>query len=163
MAPGGCGTGRFWDLALREHAMIDNGAVYDEPLSTFFRNVDTRQSPALNLPVGDGDAYVTAYVDMLRRHGGDLTKNKSAEAANGSVMLLQRRIEQLEGGGSRAGGDEQRPVQTAHNRPEGDRSATSGREVPGRVPRAAGRAGRRRSAAAAAAGAAADGSEGAAA
>lgn len=45
---------RFWDLALREHAEANIGGVYDEPMSAFFRNVDTRHDPPLNLPVGAG-------------------------------------------------------------------------------------------------------------
>ena len=40
---GQCGNqigGRFWDLALQEHAEHNTQGLYDEPLSTFFRNVD---------------------------------------------------------------------------------------------------------------------------
>ncbi|XP_030051531.1 tubulin epsilon chain [Microcaecilia unicolor] len=33
---------RFWDLALREHAAVNKKGVYDEALSSFFRNMDTR-------------------------------------------------------------------------------------------------------------------------
>uniref|UniRef100_A0A8V0YKY5 Tubulin epsilon 1 n=1 Tax=Gallus gallus TaxID=9031 RepID=A0A8V0YKY5_CHICK len=35
---------RFWDLALREHAAVNKKGIYDEALSSFFRNVDTRKS-----------------------------------------------------------------------------------------------------------------------
>ncbi|XP_076027111.1 tubulin epsilon chain [Genypterus blacodes] len=35
---------RFWDLALREHAHVNKRGVYDEALSSFFRNVDSRRS-----------------------------------------------------------------------------------------------------------------------
>lgn len=45
---------RFWELALREHAAYNTKGVYDEALSSFFRNVDTRVEPHKNLPVGDG-------------------------------------------------------------------------------------------------------------
>ncbi|KAG2495742.1 hypothetical protein HYH03_006339 [Edaphochlamys debaryana] len=45
---------RFWELALREHAAYNVKGVYDEALSSFFRNVDTRVEPPQNLPVGDG-------------------------------------------------------------------------------------------------------------
>ncbi|KAM6365977.1 tubulin epsilon chain isoform 2-T2 [Alca torda] len=42
---------RFWDLALREHAAVNKKGIYDEALSSFFRNVDTRSG-------GDGpDIY----------------------------------------------------------------------------------------------------------
>lgn len=30
---------RFWDLALREHAAVNRDGLFDEPISTFFRNV----------------------------------------------------------------------------------------------------------------------------
>lgn len=33
---------RFWDLALREHAHVNKKGLYDEALSSFFRNVDSR-------------------------------------------------------------------------------------------------------------------------
>ncbi|XP_051510786.1 tubulin epsilon chain-like isoform X1 [Myxocyprinus asiaticus] len=35
---------RFWDLALREHAHVNQKGVYDEALSSFFRNVDPRRA-----------------------------------------------------------------------------------------------------------------------
>ncbi|XP_048348499.1 tubulin epsilon chain isoform X1 [Sphaerodactylus townsendi] len=37
---------RFWDLALREHATVNQKGIYDEALSSFFRNVDTRSDDA---------------------------------------------------------------------------------------------------------------------
>lgn len=44
---------RFWDLALREHAYINKKGIYDEAMSTFFRNVDTTKQ-AYDIPLGDG-------------------------------------------------------------------------------------------------------------
>ncbi|KAJ7983674.1 hypothetical protein DPEC_G00374200 [Dallia pectoralis] len=35
---------RFWDLALREHAHVNKTGIYDEALSSFFRNVDSSRS-----------------------------------------------------------------------------------------------------------------------
>ncbi|KAL2081942.1 hypothetical protein ACEWY4_021760 [Coilia grayii] len=35
---------RFWDLALREHAHVNKKGIYDEALSSFFRNIDTRKN-----------------------------------------------------------------------------------------------------------------------
>ncbi|XP_061562900.1 tubulin epsilon chain [Cololabis saira] len=35
---------RFWDLALREHAHVNKGGLYDDALGSFFRNVDSRRS-----------------------------------------------------------------------------------------------------------------------
>ncbi|XP_005990949.1 tubulin epsilon chain isoform X1 [Latimeria chalumnae] len=37
---------RFWDLALREHASVNKKGIYDEALSSFFRNVDSRRDDA---------------------------------------------------------------------------------------------------------------------
>jgi tubulin epsilon len=45
---------RFWELALREHAAYNPKGVFDDALSSFFRNVDTRFEPPRNIPVGDG-------------------------------------------------------------------------------------------------------------
>jgi tubulin epsilon len=45
---------RFWELALREHAAHNKGGRYDDALSSFFANVDTRTEPPTPLPLGDG-------------------------------------------------------------------------------------------------------------
>ena len=45
---------RFWDLALREHAAFNPTGIYDDALSSFFRNVDTRYQQAADIPIGDG-------------------------------------------------------------------------------------------------------------
>ncbi|GMF38600.1 unnamed protein product [Phytophthora lilii] len=54
---GQCGNqiGRqFWQLALEEHAQNATRAVFDDSMSSFFRNVDTRHSPPTDLPFGGG-------------------------------------------------------------------------------------------------------------
>ncbi|CAL9691755.1 unnamed protein product [Knipowitschia caucasica] len=43
---------RFWDLALREHAHVNKKGLYDEAISSFFRNVDSRQSCGGSVGVG---------------------------------------------------------------------------------------------------------------
>lgn len=50
---------RFWDLALREHANVNKKGIFDEALSSFFRNVDVRsksssQFDTTEIPVGKG-------------------------------------------------------------------------------------------------------------
>uniref|UniRef100_A0A3B3Q4I1 Tubulin epsilon 1 n=1 Tax=Paramormyrops kingsleyae TaxID=1676925 RepID=A0A3B3Q4I1_9TELE len=45
---------RFWDLALREHAHVNKKGIYDEALSNFFRNVDTRRSDGENSDITGG-------------------------------------------------------------------------------------------------------------
>ena len=51
---------RFWELALREHAQYNPKGLFDESLSSFFRNVDTRYEPFRNLQVGDGSGSIRA-------------------------------------------------------------------------------------------------------
>ena len=51
---------RFWELALKEHAAYNTKARYDDALSSFFQNVDTRHEPAIKLPVGDGKGSIRA-------------------------------------------------------------------------------------------------------
>lgn len=53
---GQCGNqigSRFWDLALREHASVNKAGIYDEAMSSFFRNVDTRYGEPSDIPLGD--------------------------------------------------------------------------------------------------------------
>ena len=42
---GQCGNqigSRFWDLALQEHSAVNKTGLYDEPLSSFFRNTSAQ-------------------------------------------------------------------------------------------------------------------------
>ena len=51
---------RFWDLALREHAASNQDGVFDDALSTFFRNVDARHDHPTDIPIGDGKRPISA-------------------------------------------------------------------------------------------------------
>jgi tubulin epsilon len=44
---------RFWELALREHAAHNPSGKFVESMSSFFRNVDSRNDS--EIPVGQGD------------------------------------------------------------------------------------------------------------
>ncbi|KAL7681316.1 putative tubulin [Plasmopara halstedii] len=58
---GQCGNqiGRqFWQLALEEHAQNCKGSVFDESMSSFFRNVDSRFSPPVDMPFNDGQSLI---------------------------------------------------------------------------------------------------------
>ena len=46
-----CGL-RFWDLALQEHSAYNKNMIYDEALSSFFRNVDSRRQGCIDLQPG---------------------------------------------------------------------------------------------------------------
>ena len=45
---------KFWEMALKEHATANPKGLFDEAMSSFFRNVDTRYEDPLGIPVGDG-------------------------------------------------------------------------------------------------------------
>lgn len=45
---------------MKEHAAYNTKARYDDALSSFFQNVDTRHEPAIKLPVGDGKGSIRA-------------------------------------------------------------------------------------------------------
>ena len=54
---------RFWDLALREHASINKKGIFDESMSTFFRNVESKArttlaGDAIEIPVGKGNERI---------------------------------------------------------------------------------------------------------
>ncbi|CAG9462416.1 unnamed protein product [Pedinophyceae sp. YPF-701] len=49
---------RFWELALREHAHYNPRGLFDEPISSFFRNTDDRYNPPKELEVGDGTGRI---------------------------------------------------------------------------------------------------------
>jgi tubulin epsilon len=77
---GQCGNqlGRlFWQQALAEHAAYNRDGIFDEAMSSFFRNVDARGAPAQHqqqgvyssgsgsgpfreLPLGDGTGAIRA-------------------------------------------------------------------------------------------------------
>jgi tubulin epsilon len=53
---GQCGNqigAKFWDMALREHAEHNQLGLFDESMSTFFRNCDTRWVADLSLHVAN--------------------------------------------------------------------------------------------------------------
>jgi tubulin epsilon len=45
---------KFWEMALKEHQAANPKGVYDEAMSSFFRNVDTRYDDPAEIRVGDG-------------------------------------------------------------------------------------------------------------
>ncbi len=51
---------RFWDLALREHSNINKKGVFDEALSTFFRNVELKSMNMQpeEIPIGKGQEKI---------------------------------------------------------------------------------------------------------
>jgi len=73
---------RFWELALREHSTFNKSGVFDEPLSSFFRNVDPRYADPLNIPVGNPINTLKArsvVVDMEEGVINQLLKSELSE------------------------------------------------------------------------------------
>jgi tubulin epsilon len=74
---------KFWDLALREHAAHSRLGHFDDALSSFFRNVDTRDSH--DIPVGDGQHKIATLkaravlVDMEEGVLNQVTRGPLAE------------------------------------------------------------------------------------
>uniref|UniRef100_A0A6U6CF00 Tubulin/FtsZ GTPase domain-containing protein n=1 Tax=Guillardia theta TaxID=55529 RepID=A0A6U6CF00_GUITH len=67
---------RFWDIALREHASVSSSKnpVFDESLSSFFRNVDRSQR---NLPVGSPITSLRARAVLIDTETGVLNSIQS--------------------------------------------------------------------------------------
>lgn len=59
--------GRFWELALAEHALKNaNNPVFDDALSSFFRNVDRRTDRDVVLPPDRGQPFSGAPAQPLK-------------------------------------------------------------------------------------------------
>lgn len=84
---------RFWDLALREHSSVNKDGTFDEPLSSFFRNVDTRQNPPLEIPLGDGRTPIAGLraravlVDMEEGVVNEITKGPLGEVFDSRQLI----------------------------------------------------------------------------
>ncbi|KAM4712979.1 tubulin epsilon chain isoform 1-T1 [Anableps anableps] len=61
---------RFWDLALREHAHVNKRGLYDEALSSFFRNVDSRKSDGGTCCVGGRIQHLKARAVLIDMEEG---------------------------------------------------------------------------------------------
>lgn len=84
---------RFWELALREHAAFNKKGVYDDALSSFFRNVDTRVEPPRDLPVGLGDQPIrtlkarSVIVDMEEGVINNMLKGPLGDILDTQLLL----------------------------------------------------------------------------
>ena len=84
---------RFWNLALQEHVALAAHPAYDAPLSTFFRNVDTRRSPPISIPLADGQAPIATLkaravlVDMEEGVVSHMLRSPLAELFDRRLIL----------------------------------------------------------------------------
>ncbi|KAG6580075.1 tubulin epsilon chain-like [Phytophthora cinnamomi] len=86
---GQCGNqiGRqFWQLALEEHAQHSRRAVFDESMSSFFRNVDSRHSPPVDLPFNAGQSAIRSL--KARAILVDMEQGPVAETMAGTLGEL---------------------------------------------------------------------------
>ncbi|KAF1786464.1 Tubulin, conserved site [Phytophthora cactorum] len=86
---GQCGNqiGRqFWQLALEEHAQNCKRAEFDESMSSFFRNVDSRFSPPVDLPFNDGQSPIKSL--KARAILVDMEQGPVAETMTGPLGEL---------------------------------------------------------------------------
>ena len=86
---GQCGNqiGReFWTLALKEHALYASDGCFDESMSSFFRNVDSRYDDPLDLPFENG----TNKIKCLKARAilVDMEEGPVSETLNGPIADL---------------------------------------------------------------------------
>ena len=92
---------RFWDLALREHAKVNKNGNFDDALGTFFRNVDTRFSPARDIPIGQGNqsiAGLKARAVLIDMEEGVI--NENLKGPLGDVFDCRSLIKSQSGSGN---------------------------------------------------------------
>ncbi|XP_072218908.1 tubulin epsilon chain isoform X2 [Leuresthes tenuis] len=81
---------RFWDLALREHAHVNKRGLYDEALSSFFRNVDSRKSDGGVCGVGGRIQHLKAravLVDMEEGVVSEILQGPLREVFDSTQLL----------------------------------------------------------------------------
>uniref|UniRef100_A0A3Q3ABE6 Tubulin epsilon 1 n=1 Tax=Kryptolebias marmoratus TaxID=37003 RepID=A0A3Q3ABE6_KRYMA len=81
---------RFWDLALREHAHVNKKGVYDEALSSFFQNVDSRKSDGTAYCVGERIQHLKAravLVDMEEGVVNEILQGPLREVFDSTQLL----------------------------------------------------------------------------
>nr|XP_020467165.1 tubulin epsilon chain isoform X1 [Monopterus albus] len=81
---------RFWDLALREHAHVNKKGLYDEALSSFFRNVDSRRSDGRACGVGGRIQHLKAravLVDMEEGVVNEILQGPLGEVFDSTQLL----------------------------------------------------------------------------
>lgn len=91
---------RFWDLALREHAFHNPRAIFDDSMSTFFRNVDARSQPPLELkPDGKTQIYsLRARAVLIDMEEGVI--NQVFRSPLGELFDQQRLLKDVSGSGN---------------------------------------------------------------
>jgi tubulin epsilon len=89
---------RFWDLALQEHARYNKSGLYDDPLSSFFRNVDTRYSEPVDIAVGRPISNLRARAVVIDMEEGVI--NNMLRSDLGELFDARQLISDVSGAGN---------------------------------------------------------------
>lgn len=98
---GQCGNqvaAQFWELALREHAIYNKSGIFDDSLSSFFRNVDTRYSDPLDLGVGQPISTLRARAVVVDMEEGVI--NSMLRSEIGDIFDSRQFISDVSGCGN---------------------------------------------------------------
>ncbi|XP_039268620.2 tubulin epsilon chain-like [Styela clava] len=92
---------RFWDLCLREHSFHDQKGVYNDSVSSFFRNTDSRFDSGADIPVGQGKSKISnlkARAILVDMEEGVI--NEMLQTRLGSIFDHKQLITDVSGSGN---------------------------------------------------------------
>jgi tubulin epsilon len=89
---------RFWDLALREYAAYNKAGTYDAALSSFFKNVDIRETDPISLEVGQPISCLKARAVVVDMEEGVI--NSMMKSSLRSIFDSQTFISDVSGAGN---------------------------------------------------------------
>ena len=90
---------KFWELALREHAEYNKSLIYDEAISSFFRNVDTRFKEHKELGVGSQITDLKARAIVVDMECG-VIDNKILNGDLKDIFEARQCIKDMSGAGN---------------------------------------------------------------
>lgn len=84
---------RFWDLALSEHANHTKDGMYDDALSTFFRNVDSRYEdcPDVKNLYDEDDSMTATFDDPFRYRRQNNTAGRLKKQTTAATALQRNK------------------------------------------------------------------------
>nr|XP_039268620.1 tubulin epsilon chain-like [Styela clava] len=92
---------RFWDLCLREHSFHDQKGIYNDSVSSFFRNTDSRFDSGADIPVGQGKSKISnlkARAILVDMEEGVI--NEMLQTRLGSIFDHKQLITDVSGSGN---------------------------------------------------------------
>lgn len=92
---------RFWDLCLREHSFYGQKGIYDDSVSSFFRNTDSRFDFDVDLSVGQGKSKISnlkARAILVDMEEGVI--NEMLQTRLGSIFDHKQLVTDVSGSGN---------------------------------------------------------------